>query len=155
MDNNQAAGEAPLAAGFEAGNQYVLTVHDFLPKPGLDGFEAAPGFGEGQPGPLREILHGGGSPAHEITPREFSQRLLARQGPGMRGALVQQRIGELFPAPRAAAHDAFQFRVHHEIGQPDAVIGRNAGFLEHARAARRESVACRLAGPWPGRRRSA
>jgi hypothetical protein len=47
------------------------------------------------------------------------------------GALFQQRIGELFAAPRAAADDSVQLSAHHDVAHSLSVIRGDAGFLKH------------------------
>ena len=84
--------------------------------------------------------------ARKVPPRQLRQRLVLRERASLRRALLEKRVRELLPQPRAAADHAFELRIHDQIGQPHSSAG-NARPVEHGgqRRTRQMPPACKRA----------
>ena len=52
-----------------------------------------------------------------VAPRQLDHGRGAIERPRRRDAVVQQRVGELLPAPRSAADHGLELGVHHDVGE--------------------------------------
>src|SRR5262245_27317880 len=68
--------------------------------------------------------------AVEIAACELRNRIVARTLPGHRTPLVEQRVGELLPATRAAADHGVELGLHDDVRQPLYTVGLDAGSLQ-------------------------
>jgi hypothetical protein len=64
--------------------------------------------------------------APEVAASQFRQRRVAVERNVFRRALVDEHVGELLAAPRAAGNDLLEFRVHRHVGET-LVVGRDSG----------------------------
>ena len=97
------------------------TVHHLLPQLRPYRLHAAPRVRHGEARPLREVLNRGRPAGREVARGQLDEPVLARKRAGIRSPLIEQRVGELLPASRAAADERLQLGVRQNVRRALAV----------------------------------
>ena len=79
--------------------------------------------------------------AREVAPGERGQRFFRIQSRSPRDSLVEQHVGELLPAPRSAADDRVELRMHHQVCQALALGVKTGGTERFSELEARERLA--------------
>ena len=91
------------------------TVHHLSSQLRLYRLHTAPRVRHGEARPLREVLNRGRPAGREVARGQLDESVFSRKRAGIRSPLLEQRVGDLLPASRAAADEGLQLGVRENV----------------------------------------